>query len=289
MIRRSLLVGTTLTALAALLLTACDGSEAALTPTATAPPGTALDPRCFATEAYALEHLVVVIGEDRVPTAFDAINSGGCSFRIPVTGLTVRLTLEGHRQSTTIKFTAPVTDVVFPLPIALDVPLIDPGLSPGRYERTVTAMTTLEGQEVLLSGFEPVILVREADSLMAELLRAQSRWERNGTPNYRYQARWTCFCPPEYVALVDVSVIEGQVNQVSFADPAFVGEVPDPERFGPVSDLFEFVQDAIAKDAARIDAVYHPELGYPVDVFVDFDELLADEELGFIVQSLSAT
>ena len=69
----------------------------------------------------------------------------------------------------------------------------------------------------------------------------------------------------------------------------FTGEVPDPERFGPVGELFEFLQNAIGRDAARIDATFHPELGYPVEVFVDFDELLADEELGFTVRSLSAT
>ncbi len=86
-----------------------------------------------------------------------------------------------------------------------------------------------------------------------------------------------------------MSVVDGRVTQVSFAEAGFTGEVPDPGRFGPVGELFEFLQDAIGRDAVRIDATFHPELGYPVEVFVDFDERLADEERGFMVRSLSAT
>ena len=99
----------------------------------------------------------------------------------------------------------------------------------------------------------------------------------------------TNLCPREYTAFVDVSVVDGRVTQVSFAEAGFTGDVPDPGRFGPVGELFEFLQDAIGRDAVRIDATFHPELGYPVEVFVDFDERLADEERGFMVRSLSAT
>ena len=287
--RRSRWLAVALAALTIVVLTACGGSRAAATPTLPPTTDLSLDPQCFATEAYALEHLAVVIGEDRVPTAFDAINSGGCSFRFPIAQLTVELTGESNSQTATITFPMPMSDIAFPLPPALDVPLIDSALPPGRYERTVTAAAASRGPEAILSGFEPVILVREPNSLTAQLLKAQSRWERNGASSYRYQAAWTCFCPREYTAFVDVSVVDGRVTQVSFAEAGFTGDVPDPERFGPVGELFEFLQDAIGRDAARIDATFHPELGYPVEVFVDFDELLADEELGFMVRSLSAT
>ena len=300
MTQRKYLVAALLVTLTAALLVACGGSAAAPTPTppppsptATTPPSPtpdlSLDPRCIATEAYALEYLVAVIGDHGVPTAFDAINTGGCSFSFPITQLTVELSGEGRGQTATIPLPMPVNDIALPLPLAIEVPPLDATLPAGFYERTVTASTGLRGQEAVLPGFEPVLLVRDPDSTTAQLLRAQSRWARNGFPNYTYRAAWTCFCLREYVALVDVNVVDGRVTNVSFAEPGFTGEVPSPERFGPVGELFQFVQDAIERGSARIDAKFHPELGYPVKVFVDFDERLANEEMGFTVRSLSAT
>ena len=120
MTRRFQLQAGILAAFAAVLLTACGGSGAAPTPTVSPTPTptpdltldaqcfateayalehlvavigvdrfpTALDAQCFATEAYALEHLVAVIGVDRFPTALDAINTGGYSFSLPTTQFT---------------------------------------------------------------------------------------------------------------------------------------------------------------------------------------------------------
>ena len=273
------------------------------TPTPTAPPppptpDSSLEPRCSVTLVFPGELLWAVIGEDTVPTAADAVNSMHCSFNSPITQLTVELVGEDDSQTATIPFPVPVNDLRFPLPPGLNVPLIRADLPPGRYERTVTASTALGGPEALLHGFAAVILVREPASVTARLLRAQSRWERSGavifvldgeirTRDYTYRVAWKCFCPPEYVADVDVVVVDGQVTQLSFAEPEFTGEVPDPQRFGPVSELFAFVEDAVARDAARIDATFDPDRGYPANVFVDFDERMADEERGFIVRSLS--
>lgn len=47
------------------------------------------DPLCFATEAYALEFLVTVIGPDEVPTAFDSVNQSGYEFQFSVDRITI--------------------------------------------------------------------------------------------------------------------------------------------------------------------------------------------------------
>ncbi len=74
---------------------------------------------------------------------------------------------------------------------------------------------------------------------------------------------------------------------VKFAEPNFTGDVPEPERFGPIQDRFDFIRDAIEQEASRIDVQFHPEFGYPLKVFVDFDERTADEERGFTILTLS--
>ena len=251
-------------------------------------PDLSVEPVCFATEAYALEYPVAVIGRDPVPTEFDAVNRGGCQFEFPVAQITVTLTGEDGSQTAVIPLDAPANDVEFPLSSSMDVPVIEPKLPPGRYERTVAASTASGEPTPLISGFEPVILVDEPNSLLARLLRAESRWERSSIRSYTYRASWQCFCLQEYVAQVDVRVVNDQVVDVKFAEPGFSGEVPEPERFGLIGDRFDFIRDAIEQEAPRIDVEFHPELGYPQTTFVDFNERIADEEQGFTILTLSS-
>ena len=126
-----------------------------------------------------------------------------------------------------------------------------------------------------------------SDSIIAQLQGAQSRWEQSGITSYTYRASWQCFCLKEYAAQVDVQVVNNQVANVKFAEPNFTGDVPEPERFGPIQDRFDFIRDAIEQEASRIDVQFHPEFGYPLKVFVDFDERTADEERGFTILTLS--
>jgi hypothetical protein len=105
----------------------------AATPSPT--PSGSLAARCISTEAYALEHLVAVIGEDRFPTAFDAINVGGCDFTSEVSGLEIVLDGPGGTHTAFIELAALVRNVAMPLGDDAIVPTLDPSFAPGRYER----------------------------------------------------------------------------------------------------------------------------------------------------------
>ena len=201
--------------------------------------------------------------------------------------ITIELLGTEGTQTAVVELSAPTSEVQFPLAADTDGPLVDAGLPEGRYERTVTASDSQSGQGGLIPGFEPVILVTAPDSANAQLLRAQSRWDRSNVTSYTYKARWQCFCIQEYVAEVEVQVENGQVTATNFVDSSISGDVPDPERFGTVENLFSHVAEAVAGEAARITAEYHPETGYPTEVFIDRDERIADEESGFTVTSLT--
>ena len=151
------------------------------TPAASPEPDLLIRPVCISTEAYSLEHLVAVINQDAVSTGFDAINSGTCQFQIPINQIKVELTGENGSQTVVISLAAPATDLRFPLPSTLDVPLIDPTLPPGRYERTVTVAPALSsGPTAVIPGFEPVLLVRDPGSTTAQLLDSLFElWERS--------------------------------------------------------------------------------------------------------------
>jgi hypothetical protein len=62
---------------------------------------------------------------------------------------------------------------------------------------------------------------------------------------------------------------------------------PDAWRFyETVEGVFRALEDAYARNAAQVQVEYHPQLGYPTDVYIDYDQRLADEEAGYVVANL---
>ena len=281
-----------LIAIAAVLLVAACGVDPA-TPTPTrvpidTPAATPLPPlevQCMATKAYALEHLVAVIGEDPVPTAFDAINGGGCDFSEPIVLVEITLRNDSGEQIVEVVI-APQSHLNVPFGDIDRLPLVDSGLAPGRYERTVEVYAADGRSSGAIAGFGPVLLVNDVDGQQADLLRAQSRWERGLQGDYVYQTATKCFCMQEYVAPVDVTVIDGEVVSVVYATDAFTGEVPEAQRFTSVDGLFAFLQDAIDRDAVSINVTYDGKTGYPTSAFVDYSAQMADEEQGFTATNI---
>ena len=123
-------------------------------------------------------------------------------------------------------------------------------------------------------------------SPQAALLQGRERWEHAGIADYDYIGAWVCFCPEEYLADTQVTVRDGNVTGVDPADPGFAA-IPAPERFVPVEGLFALIQEAIDQNAARIEVSYDEMYGYPVDIFIDHDERMADEETRFAISSFT--
>jgi len=119
-----------------------------------------------------------------------------------------------------------------------------------------------------------------------ELDKNQAQWAALSLTSYEYVLRRGCFCLPAVIGPVRVRVEEGAVTQRTYVDvtepvPSELGEL-----FPPVDGLFDILADAYERDAHRVDVTYDPESGVPLDVFIDYVENIADEELGFTVQLL---
>ena len=129
--------------------------------------------------------------------------------------------------------------------------------------------------------------VSDPDSVQATLLRHQDRWEHSGITDYDYTGAWSCFCPQEYLADVAVTVRGGVVTSVAFAGEELTVTPPSPERFVPVEELFALLQDAVTRNAARIEVAYDERYGYPAELFIDYDERMADEETRFVMRGFT--
>lgn len=98
----------------------------------------------------------------------------------------------------------------------------------------------------------------------------------------------TCFCflfPDDpNASSVDLEVRNGAV--VSGATNNGVALDPVPSLFVPIEELFDRIQGAIDTQAARIDVTYHTD-GYPLNLFIDRELLMADEEIGYTIHALT--
>jgi len=59
------------------------------------------------------------------------------------------------------------------------------------------------------------------------------------------------------------------------------------KKYDSIDKLFEIIRSAIAKNAYRVDVKYHPTLGYPTQISIDYNKEIADEELFLNVDKLA--
>jgi hypothetical protein len=107
----------------------------------------------------------------------------------------------------------------------------------------------------------------------AALDNGSATWAAAGLVTYTYEYQRSCECLPEDTALKVVKAVDGIVVSVDGLPVESINAIPT------IAGLFEQVQAAIDSDAFRVVVEYDEELGYPSSIFIDYEELVADEEL----------
>lgn len=103
------------------------------------------------------------------------------------------------------------------------------------------------------------------------LAEARARWADAGLSAYRYQIEYACFCPPEAMGPFTVTVRGGVVEPSGQTAPPG-GALPT------VEDLFARIEGAFAEGADAVDVTYDAARGYPLSIYIDYEQLMADEE-----------
>jgi hypothetical protein len=115
------------------------------------------------------------------------------------------------------------------------------------------------------------------------LAEARVAWALAGPAGYEFVFQRLCFCGPDTVRPVRIEVRFGEVTAVTVVE---TGEaLTDLGAYPTIEDLFAEIEDAIEQDAFSLDAQYHGDLGYPVEVSIDYLENAVDEEMVFRVSS----
>lgn len=110
-------------------------------------------------------------------------------------------------------------------------------------------------------------------------------WRSERPHLYQFTYQRVCFCPrtePVVITVDGDSVIDVSVKDGEGPPDGVLSDYPTIER------LFEQLREWRDRDPYREQMEFHDGLGYPTDVFFDFEERVADEEMGFRVRDLRA-
>ena len=121
------------------------------------------------------------------------------------------------------------------------------------------------------------------DDIQSELNQNRKKWTSAMVSNYELNFRWKCgLC---YDEPVSISVHESRIVDIAVMvkDSRFLNEPPD---YHTVDGLFDFMQEGIDMKADTLSAEYHSELGYPIDVWIDYEIGGIDDEIGFEINGL---
>lgn len=123
----------------------------------------------------------------------------------------------------------------------------------------------------------------ELDEERDRLQQARAQWLSQGLRDYQYTFRRSCFCAPGSTEPMRITV---RGNAIASVVRISDGAPQDPAVFDTIDGLFDLLAEAIDTDAAQFRAEYDGRLGFPTSAYIDRDERIADEELGFTASDL---
>ncbi|HEY9301202.1 MAG TPA: DUF6174 domain-containing protein [Phormidium sp.] len=123
-------------------------------------------------------------------------------------------------------------------------------------------------------------------SISEELQKNQELWAKQKLRNYRYTLSVSCFCPPDITQPVIIDVRSGRTSSIRRETSKNIVNREFFQKYDSIDELFEIIRSAVAKNAHRVEVKYHPTLGYPTQISIDYDKLMADEELFLTINKL---
>lgn len=140
------------------------------------------------------------------------------------------------------------------------------------------ALPLILGLLVLVAGCDTDPIVGGEALTRGQVEAARASFVASGADSYVLRYAIDCFCPPNEV---EVRVADGAVADVSWTS----------YEAAPLTvlGLYDLVLDAYRQDAALVRAtVSATEPRVPADIWIDYDEAIADEEIGYRVLSFDA-
>ena len=110
----------------------------------------------------------------------------------------------------------------------------------------------------------------------------KNKWEALDLNSYSFTLQISCFCTEETTRPKEIKVVNNQIT--------LVNEIPyDPEdhwNVMTISQLFDEIENAEREEVFMLSVEYDTDKGFPNSVYIDREEMIADEEIGYTVTNL---
>jgi hypothetical protein len=120
-----------------------------------------------------------------------------------------------------------------------------------------------------------------------DLEAARRKWARQVILNYRFTVNALCFCIQR--GPLAVTVEQGRVTSLTDPVTGAVRPYPHPAMPLTVDDLFATIEQAMRDGADEVAVRYHPQLGYPEEIAIDYIEHAIDDEVTYTASGLVRT
>lgn len=135
-----------------------------------------------------------------------------------------------------------------------------------------------------------VILTACSFSAPTELEKNRQTWQNSGITHYRFSLHIGCFCPFRSQMPITVEAQNGEIISMTYPDGTLVAETdPNYETFSrhaTIERIFSELEAGLAGDADEITVTYDSALGFPNEIYFDYIQAAADDELSLTVSNL---
>ncbi len=117
------------------------------------------------------------------------------------------------------------------------------------------------------------------NQLLETLNQNQEKWNSFQIRDYSYSFQRTCECLPNITREVFITVSDDKTTEIKYSDSSEkVDEFPRG-FYKNIAELYILIEDAINENAYQITITFDDQYGYPTDIFIDYDNDVADEEI----------
>jgi hypothetical protein len=120
---------------------------------------------------------------------------------------------------------------------------------------------------------------------LQRLANARELWIGRASDDYEFTYDVVCFC--RAMLAMRITVVDGAVASVRPVGSEEALPASANSQYRTIVELFGVVADGLERRPHRTNARYDPVLGFPADVFFDFERDIADEEWGFLVRDVT--
>ena len=142
--------------------------------------------------------------------------------------------------------------------------------------------------------FTVLVAISCTSSIPRELTDNKNLWEDQDLENYDFTLERQCFCPEDWRGPVNIEVRNGTAVSVTYQSDGTVVTEGKFDDVDTIDKLFTLLNNAFAgkgdfkQKADSVDVTYDEQMGYPVTLYIDVSQLMADEEQGYTVTNLVA-